>query len=59
MPACWRSRQPYDVLVQVMDAVRQAKPEGAAVARQSARRRLFPDVSIGDAPVSVATEGRP
>lgn len=52
---------PYDVLVQVMDAVRQAKPEGVAdVKGKVPDIELFPDVSIGDAPVSVSPpKGRP
>ena len=47
---------------EVMDAVRQAKPEGAAVAGKGKVPdvELFPDVSIGDAPVSVPPpKGRP
>jgi biopolymer transport protein ExbD len=40
---------PYDILVQVMDRVRVAqKVEGDAVIRTE----LFPEISIGDAPVS-------
>jgi biopolymer transport protein ExbD len=42
----------YDVLVQVMDAVREAKPPGAT--GKTPNIELFPDISIGDAPVSVA-----
>ena len=42
----------YDVLVQVMDAVREAKPAGATA--KTPNIELFPDISIGDAPVSVA-----
>ena len=42
----------YDVLVQVMDAVRQAKPAGATA--KTPNIELFPDISIGDAPNSVA-----
>ncbi|MEO8154864.1 MAG: biopolymer transporter ExbD [Rhizobacter sp.] len=42
----------YDVLVQVMDAVRQAKPPGATA--KTPNIELFPDISIGDAPNSVA-----
>ena len=38
----------YDVLVQVMDAVRVAEIAQAGVVTQA---ELFPDVSIGDAPV--------
>jgi biopolymer transport protein ExbD len=40
---------PYDSLVQVMDAVRQAKPPAGAGKLPDIE--LFPDVSIGDAPV--------
>ena len=40
----------YDVLVQVMDAVRQAKPPGATA--KTPDIELFPDISIGDAPIS-------
>jgi biopolymer transport protein ExbD len=43
---------PYDVLVQVMDAVREVRPPGTAAKAPSLE--LFPDISIGDAPVSVA-----
>lgn len=39
---------PYDVLVQVMDAVRESQTvNGSKVVRTA----LFPDISIGDAPV--------
>jgi biopolymer transport protein ExbD len=39
---------PYDVLVQVMDAMRDANvAQGAAVVRAE----IFPDISIGDAPI--------
>jgi biopolymer transport protein ExbD len=40
----------YDSLVQVMDAVRQARPAGAT--GKVPDIELFPDVSIGDAPES-------
>jgi len=43
---------PYDVLVQVMDAVREVRPPGATA--KTPNFELFPDISIGDAPVSVA-----
>jgi biopolymer transport protein ExbD len=42
----------YDVLVQVMDAVREVRPPGTAAKAPSFE--LFPDISIGDAPMSVA-----
>jgi biopolymer transport protein ExbD len=42
----------YDMLVQVMDAVREARPPGAPAKAPSIE--LFPDISIGDAPVGVA-----
>lgn len=42
----------YDVLVQVMDAVREARP--AEAKGKTPAFELFPDISIGDAPVSVA-----
>lgn len=42
----------YDVLVQVMDTVREAKPPGAK--GKTPNIELFPDISIGDAPTSVA-----
>ncbi len=45
----------YDVLVQVMDAVRVAEAVQAGSVTQV---ELFPDVSIGDAPVSGADHGR-
>jgi biopolymer transport protein ExbD len=38
---------PYDVLVQVMDAVREVPPAHGA---KPVRTELFPDISIGDAP---------
>ena len=45
---------PYDVLVGVMDAVRTTKvAQGANVAHAD----LFPDISIGDAPIRVAGAG--
>ena len=47
---------PYDILVQVMDAVREAHPTGAKTAKP-VRTTLFPDISIGDAPISVAKKG--
>ena len=43
---------PYEMLVQVMDAVREARPPGAK--GKTPNIELFPDVSIGDAPTSVA-----
>lgn len=45
---------PYDTLVQVMDAVRGTYvAEGPKIVRTA----LFPNISIGDAPVSVAAKG--
>ena len=47
----------YELLVQVMDAVREFKPptvKGQPVAGAPPAMLLFPDISIGDAPVSVA-----
>ena len=44
----------YDVLVQVMDAVREAKPAGATA--KTPNVELFPDISIGDAPISAPKE---
>ncbi|WP_428425103.1 biopolymer transporter ExbD [Methylibium sp.] len=46
----------YEALVQVMDAVREATSPAAAGAK-AAHVDLFPDISIGDAPVSVAKKG--
>jgi biopolymer transport protein ExbD len=44
----------YDILVQVMDAVREGRQaQGATVVRAE----LFPDISIGDAPVRAHREG--
>ena len=45
---------PYDTLVQVMDALRafEAKEGGKVV-----QAELFPDISIGDAPVAGAARG--
>jgi biopolymer transport protein ExbD len=41
---------PYDVLVGVMDAVRETRvPQGA----NAVQADLFPDISIGDAPIRV------
>ena len=39
---------PYDVLVQVMDAVRE---HHVTVGAKTVRSELFPDISIGDAPL--------
>lgn len=44
----------YDVLVQLMDAVREAKVPSAANPAKTEMAELFPDISIGDAPISVA-----
>jgi biopolymer transport protein ExbD len=46
---------PYDTLVQVMDALRfyEASQDG-----QMVRAELFPDISIGDAPLSGALQAR-
>jgi biopolymer transport protein ExbD len=44
----------YNVLVQVMDAVREAPPPAGTPAGKTASTELFPDISIGDAPISVA-----
>ena len=46
---------PYDTLVQVMDALRffEASQDGQLV-----RAELFPDISIGDAPVQGALQAR-
>jgi len=45
---------PYDVLVGVMDAVRETRvAQGTNVVRAD----LFPDISIGDAPIRVAGAG--
>jgi biopolymer transport protein ExbD len=40
---------PYEVLIQVMDTVREVPASGGAKARPVA---LFPEISIGDAPIS-------
>jgi biopolymer transport protein ExbD len=46
---------PYEQLVQVMDAVREAPPAPPAKGQQAAPAlALFPDISIGDAPITVA-----
>jgi biopolymer transport protein ExbD len=48
------SNTPYDVLVQVMDGVREGHlAQGANVVTAE----LFPDISIGDAPIRVAGAG--
>jgi biopolymer transport protein ExbD len=45
---------PYDTLVQVMDAVRAAKQvQGAKMVEVA----LFPEISIGDAPIRTAAAG--
>jgi biopolymer transport protein ExbD len=44
---------PYETLVQVMDAVREAHP-AAPKGKHVDNIVLFPDISIGDAPISVA-----
>lgn len=46
---------PYETLVQVMDAVREFKPPREKGQHGTvASTTLFPDISIGDAPISVA-----
>lgn len=42
----------YDVLIQVMDTVREVRPPGATA--KTPNFELFPDISIGDAPISAA-----
>lgn len=44
----------YDVLVHVMDSVREGVPAGADPHANGSAVELFPDISIGDAPISVA-----
>jgi biopolymer transport protein ExbD len=45
---------PYDVLVQVMDAVRQGRvAQGASVVDAE----FFPDISVGDAPIRAGGKG--
>ncbi len=44
----------YDVLVHVMDAVREGVPPGVDPHAKGASVELFPDISIGDAPISTA-----
>ncbi|UCH52190.1 MAG: biopolymer transporter ExbD [Pseudomonadota bacterium] len=46
----------YDTLVQVMDAVRVYE---VAQGKTVTRYELFPDVSIGDAPIRTASAGTP
>lgn len=43
---------PYEVLVQVMDTMRETKVEKEG---ESVRVELFPEISVGDAPVRQAT----
>ncbi len=51
---------PYEMLVQVMDMVREARPPHAPKSKDAPAVAaapptvLFPDISIGDAPISVA-----
>ncbi len=44
----------YDVLVHVMDSVREGIPAGVDPHAKGSAVELFPDISIGDAPISVA-----
>ena len=45
---------PYDVLVHAMDAVREGRvAQGANVVRAE----LFPDISVGDAPIRISGKG--
>ncbi|MFT3663453.1 ExbD/TolR family protein [Piscinibacter sp.] len=44
----------YDVLVHVMDTLREGVPPGVDPHAKDAAVELFPDISIGDAPLSVA-----
>lgn len=53
-----RPDTPYDLLVQIMDAVREVRPVDANGYAVGEATVLFPEISIGDAPVSVATTGR-
>ncbi|MEO8445766.1 MAG: biopolymer transporter ExbD, partial [Gammaproteobacteria bacterium] len=46
---------PYDTLVQVMDALRFAEVRQGS---QSVQAELFPDISIGDAPVQGANPAK-
>jgi biopolymer transport protein ExbD len=46
---------PYDTLVQVMDVLRSREVREG---RQLVRAELFPDISIGDAPVSGPATGK-
>jgi hypothetical protein len=43
----------YDILVQTMDAVRVARTSG------SGHAELFPEISIGDAPVATGAPAKP
>jgi biopolymer transport protein ExbD len=45
---------PYDVLVQVMDAVRQGKVANGATVVDA---EFFPDISVGDAPIRAPGKG--
>ena len=49
-PCCAEPNTPYDTLVHVMDAVRAGQPAATAAPR-SCDVELFPDISIGDAPI--------
>ena len=42
----------YDVLVQVMDSVREHAVPDAVTPTKAVQTELFPDISIGDAPIS-------
>jgi len=45
---------PYELLVQVMDAVREQRPPATAGSKASPALPLFPDIAIGDAPFVLA-----
>jgi hypothetical protein len=47
-----RPETPYDTLIQLMDAVREV-PAGPSVTAKPVP--LFPDISIGDAPIATKT----
>jgi biopolymer transport protein ExbD len=49
---------PYDELVQVMDSIRSAVRPAPDGSLKTVRAELFPNVSIGDAPVRGAAKGK-
>lgn len=47
----------YDDMIQIMDAVRAHRAADDALGRMVLKQRLFPDISIGDAPPAMPAAG--